>query len=183
MWEEPLLGSSVPCQAAPSLAVEPTCCLLLCTLSPATGQCEVFVRGGRAFKLSAYCGPFAGSVPLLIPADWSLCLFFFPLMWKSKLGPLVFPPCLPHPWVHSPGLAAWWILWRAVGWERWAFFFFCKQVAFYEGCWAVCQHSISCCQRNNMYNCPSDSLAYIPPVCAQHVDFQKSGHCGHICSS
>lgn len=102
-------------------------------------QCEVFVLGGIALKLSAYCSPFAGSVPLLIPADWSVCLFFFPLMWKSKLGPLVFPHAF---WVHSQGLAAWCILWWAVGCEV------------YEGGGAVCPHSISC-QRNNMYKCHS----------------------------
>lgn len=39
-----------------------------------------------------------------------------------------------------------------VGQERWAFL---VVGAVYEGGQAVCQHSRSCCQGNDMYNCPS----------------------------
>lgn len=65
--------------------------LLLCTVSSVTGQCEVFSRGLVAVKLGVHCGHCAGSMPLLIPTDWSARLFFFPLEWKSKLGHRWFP--------------------------------------------------------------------------------------------
>lgn len=65
--------------------------LVLCTVSSVTGQCETFSRGLIAVKLGVHCGHCPGSMPLLIPADWSARLFFFPPEWKSKLGHFWFP--------------------------------------------------------------------------------------------
>lgn len=67
------------------------CFLLHRTVSSVTGQSEAFSRGCVAVKLRVHCGRCTGSMPLLIPTDWSARLFFFPLEWKSKLGHFWFP--------------------------------------------------------------------------------------------
>lgn len=91
-WQVGALLSQASVRGAGWLAVATVeGCFLLCTVSSVTGQCEVFSRGLVAVKLGVHCGPSTGGVPLLIPADWSARVFFFPPEWKSKLGRFWFP--------------------------------------------------------------------------------------------
>lgn len=71
---------------------------------------------------------------------------------EKQTGALLIPRAFQSPRAHSWGHSALQVLWGNVGRERWVF---SLVAAVYEGGWAVCQHSKSCCQGNDVYNCPS----------------------------
>ncbi len=126
------------------------CFLLLpCTVSSVTGQCEVFSRGPVSLGSIVATARAAclSSSPLI---DQHAC-FSFPWSGKANWGTFD-SPCFPGPRAHSWGRSALQVLWGNVGQERWAF---SLVGVVYEGGWAVCQHSKSCCQGNDVYNCPS----------------------------
>lgn len=91
-------------------------CFLHCTVSSVTGQCEAFSRVLAAVKLWVHCGHCAGSMPLLIPTDWSERLFFFLLGWKSKL-------CFLGPQAHSGDARPCGFMWTCWPVEMCFFFF------------------------------------------------------------
>lgn len=109
-----------------------------------TWTCSHLAWGSIVATVQAACLP---SSPLI---DQHAC-FSFP--WSGKANWGTFDSlCFLGPQAHSWGRSALKFLWGNVGHGEMGFL---PVGAVYEGGWAVCQHSKSCCQGNSMYNWPS----------------------------